>query len=232
MAPRCALLSLVGHFADGVLRPRHRHAVARYEMIVCAVFMMKAASSVVAEFDRMPLPHPHRRHPVPPPKPPSTTQMNERFIAWHMMKERMAPDDPTSTGDDERRMPSVKPMPTRPSPRGDSASTPSTGMSAPPIGTIRSPPNSSASTTRAEEVDRAAGHHEADNEDHQRDESRMLMRCRAEEARAAADARTIRRKAMDRAGETQRADGAERHFHQASCEWMLPGVPMSKASGA
>ncbi|MNE51622.1 hypothetical protein D3C80_1462580 [compost metagenome] len=32
---------------------------------------------------------------VAPPKPPSSTLKNERFIALHMMYERMAPDEPT-----------------------------------------------------------------------------------------------------------------------------------------
>ena len=30
------------------------------------------------------------------PKPPAMTEMNERFIAWHMMYDRYAPDEPTS----------------------------------------------------------------------------------------------------------------------------------------
>ena len=30
------------------------------------------------------------------PKPPAITEMNERFIARHMMYDRYAPDDPTS----------------------------------------------------------------------------------------------------------------------------------------
>ena len=34
--------------------------------------------------------------PSAPPKPPRMTLKNERFIARHMMYERIAPDDPTS----------------------------------------------------------------------------------------------------------------------------------------
>ncbi len=34
--------------------------------------------------------------PASAPNPPKTTFQIERFIAWHMMNERIAPDDPTS----------------------------------------------------------------------------------------------------------------------------------------
>ena len=34
--------------------------------------------------------------PASPPKPPRITLKNERFIALHMMYERIAPDEPTS----------------------------------------------------------------------------------------------------------------------------------------
>ena len=34
--------------------------------------------------------------PSPAPKPPRTTLKNDRFIAWHMMYDRIAPDEPTS----------------------------------------------------------------------------------------------------------------------------------------
>src|ERR1700755_3264543 len=79
--------------------------------------------------------------PSAPPNPPRMTLKNERFIARHMMYDRMAPDEPTS----EPAMISIglfseKPMPAAAQPEYELSMDTTTGMSAPPIGLmIRTP---------------------------------------------------------------------------------------------
>src|ERR1700754_3459284 len=80
-----------------------------------------------------------------PPKPPSSTLKNERFIAWHMMYDRIAPDEPTS----EPAMISIalfseKPMPAAAQPEYEFSIDTTTGMSAPPIGMMISTPSTNA----------------------------------------------------------------------------------------
>ncbi|MCY1245894.1 hypothetical protein D9M72_590790 [compost metagenome] len=70
---------------------------------------------------------------------------NERFIARHMMYERMAPLDPTS----EPAMISIglfseKPMPAAAQPEYEFSIDTTTGMSAPPIGMMISTPSTKA----------------------------------------------------------------------------------------
>ena len=70
---------------------------------------------------------------------------NERFIAWHMMYERIAPDEPTS----EPAMISIglfseKPMPAAAQPEYELSIDTTTGMSAPPIGMMISTPSANA----------------------------------------------------------------------------------------
>src|SRR6202011_4839875 len=81
------------------------------------------------------------------PKPPSSTLKNERFIAWHMMYDRIAPDEPTS----DPAMISIglfseKPMPAAAQPEYELSIDTTTGMSAPPIGMMISTPNANATS--------------------------------------------------------------------------------------
>ena len=60
--------------------------------------MMKAASSALPALNGFCTPSPFAA-PAPPesaPKPPAITLMKLRFIALHMMYDRMAPDEPTN----------------------------------------------------------------------------------------------------------------------------------------
>ena len=57
---------------------------------------MKAASSAEPDLTLRCTASPAAAVPASPPKPPRITLKKERFIALHMMYERMAPDDPTS----------------------------------------------------------------------------------------------------------------------------------------
>ena len=56
---------------------------------------MNAASSALPLLTGFCVPAPAATA-VSPPKPPRITLKNERFIALHMMYDRIAPDDPTS----------------------------------------------------------------------------------------------------------------------------------------
>ena len=55
-----------------------------------------ATSSAEPDFTAFCSPPPATTVPSAPPKPPRMTLKNERFIARHMMYDRIAPDDPTS----------------------------------------------------------------------------------------------------------------------------------------
>ncbi len=84
------------------------------------------------------------------PKPPSSTLKNERFIARHMMYDRIAPDEPTS----EPAMISIglfseKPIPAAAQPEYELSIDTTTGMSAPPIGMMISTPSTKAISVMA-----------------------------------------------------------------------------------
>jgi hypothetical protein len=78
-------LQVVGHFAQRMLRLRHRHAVAGTMITLEAFFMMKAASSAEPSFAGFCSPPAPPGAAVSPPKPPRMTEMKERFIGWHMI---------------------------------------------------------------------------------------------------------------------------------------------------
>ncbi len=74
--------------------------------------------------------------------------MNDRFIARHMITDRMKPDDPSSAPAVMSSLfSSTKPIATADSPAYEFSSEITVGMSAPPIGSISSTPNASDSTT-------------------------------------------------------------------------------------
>src|ERR1700681_1926758 len=73
------------------------------------------------------------------------TEMKLRFMPAHMMYDRIAPDEPTSAPVMiSAELPSVKPMPAAAQPEYEFSIEITTGMSAPPIGMIRSAPSTSA----------------------------------------------------------------------------------------
>src|ERR1700709_1820978 len=79
------------------------------------------------------------------PKPPRSTLKNERFIARHMMYDRIAPDEPTS----EPAIISIglfneKPIPAAAQPEYEFSMDTTTGISAPPIGMMISTPTPKA----------------------------------------------------------------------------------------
>src|ERR1035438_5816606 len=83
---------------------------------------------------------------VSPPKPPRITLKNERFIALHMMYDRIAPDDPTS----DPAMISIglsreNPIPAAAHPYSVLSIEIARGISAPPIGMMSRKPNRNAS---------------------------------------------------------------------------------------
>src|SRR5713226_4751636 len=83
---------------------------------------------------------------VSPPKPPRITLKNERFIALHMMYDRIAPEEPTS----DPAMISIglsseNPMPAAAQPEWLLSIEITTGMSAPPIGMMSRKPSTNAS---------------------------------------------------------------------------------------
>ena len=81
------------------------------------------------------------------PKAPNSTLVNERFIALHMMIDRIRPDDPSSAPAMMSTLfSSTKPIATADSPAYEFSSEITVGMSAPPIGMISSTPNTSDST--------------------------------------------------------------------------------------
>ena len=73
--------------------------------------------------------------------------MNERFIARHMMIDRIRPDEPSSAPAVMSSLfSSTKPIATADSPAYEFSSEMTVGMSAPPIGRISSTPKASDST--------------------------------------------------------------------------------------
>src|SRR5215470_11136613 len=90
---------------------------------------------------------------VSPPNPPRMTEMNDRFIPLHMMYERMAPEEPTSAPVMiSAELPSVKPMPAAAHPEYELSMEITTGMSAPPIGTMMSTPNRNDAATSSQKA--------------------------------------------------------------------------------
>jgi hypothetical protein len=82
------------------------------------------------------------------PNAPKSTFVNDRFIARHMMTDRMKPDDPSSAPAVMRTLfSSANPIATAASPAYAFSSEMTVGMSAPPIGMIISTPKVSESTT-------------------------------------------------------------------------------------
>src|SRR5471030_3219310 len=115
-------------------------------MTLSALAMMKAASSAEPDLTgRCSLAPAGPASAGAPPKPPRITLKNERFIALHMMYDRIAPDDPTS----EPAMISIalfseKPMPAAAQPEYEFSIDTTTGMSAPPMGMMISTPSTKA----------------------------------------------------------------------------------------
>ena len=72
------------------------------------------------------------------PKPPNTTFKMDRFIARHMLMERIAPEAPTSAPVTmSRSFASMKPAAAAAQPEYELSSDTTTGMSAPPMATTR-----------------------------------------------------------------------------------------------
>src|SRR5579864_6249911 len=107
---------------------------------------MNEASSAEPDFTgRCSADPPAAAAPASLPKPPRITLKNERFIARHMMYDRIAPDEPTS----EPAMISIglfseKPIPAAAQPEYELSIETTTGMSAPPIGMMIRMPSASA----------------------------------------------------------------------------------------
>src|ERR1700709_17899 len=107
---------------------------------------MNAASSAEPDFTgRCSCAPPVAAAPPSLPNPPSSTLKNERFIARHMMYDRIAPDEPTS----EPAIISIglfneKPIPAAAQPEYELSMETTTGMSAPPIGMLISSPSANA----------------------------------------------------------------------------------------
>src|SRR5471032_2499912 len=116
-------------------------------MTVSALLMMKAASSAEPDLTgRCSCAPAGPPAAASPPKPPRITLKKERFIALHMMYDRIAPDEPTS----EPAMISMallseKPMPAAAQPEYELSIDTTTGMSAPPMGMMMSTPSANAS---------------------------------------------------------------------------------------
>ena len=84
--------------------------------------------------------------------------MNDRFIARHMITDRMKPDDPSSAPAVMSSLfCSTNPIATAESPAYELSSEMTVGMSAPPIGMISKTPNVSESTMIAANACQYAG---------------------------------------------------------------------------
>src|SRR6478735_8679460 len=86
---------------------------------------------------------------VPPsaPKPPRITLTNDRFIARHMMYDRIAPEEPTRAPVTmSRLLLSMKPAAAAAHPEYEFSIDTTTGMSPPPIAATRCQPRASATT--------------------------------------------------------------------------------------
>jgi hypothetical protein len=113
---------------------------------VSALPSMNNASSAEPDFTgRCSAGPPAAAAPASFPKPPRITLKYERFIARHMMYDRIAPDDPTS----EPAIISMglfneKPMPAAAQPEYELSIDTTTGISPPPIGMMISTPSTNA----------------------------------------------------------------------------------------
>ncbi len=94
--------------------------------------------------------------PAPAPSPPkaaNSTFANERFIARDMMAVRMRPDAPTKAPEMMRALdPITKPAEAAASPDMELRKATTTGMSAPPIGSVRATPSTAASPVRTQKA--------------------------------------------------------------------------------
>ena len=143
---RAACRELVVQFRDAVLRVRDRHAVARHDDDEA-----RHLERLRGALDRFFLVVPFFAAGGGPactwPKPPNSTFVNERFIARHMMIDRIRPLAPSSApATTSRRLSSTKPIATADKPAYAFRIEITVGMSAPPIGMISSTPNASDST--------------------------------------------------------------------------------------
>ena len=90
-----ALGQNIVHFAQLVLRLRHRHAIARNDDDAA-----RGIQNLRRFFRRRRTDRPFAACLVAlvwiVPNAPNSTLLNERFMARHMMTERMKPDDPSS----------------------------------------------------------------------------------------------------------------------------------------
>src|SRR5574343_906231 len=116
-------------------------------MITLSAFaMMKEASSAEPDLTgRCSFAAPLPASAGAPPKPPRITLKKDRFMALHMMYDRIAPDEPTS----EPAMSSIelfseKPIPAAAQPEYEFSIDTTTGISAPPIGMMISTPSTKA----------------------------------------------------------------------------------------
>ena len=152
-----ALLQLVVQLAHLVLGLRHRHAVARDDDD-----QARLLEDLRRAFDRLRLVAPSARPPrlrcCTCPNAPNSTLVNERFIALHMMIDRIRPLEPSSApAVISSLLSSTKPIATADRPAYAFRIEITVGMSAPPIGMISSTPNSSASTMISREQHRRPG---------------------------------------------------------------------------
>src|SRR5258706_125770 len=110
--------------------------------------MIEAASSAVAE--RTGLVETCAAAPTCAcPNAPKSTFANDRFIALHMITERMNPEDALiAPATISSRFPSANPIAAQAAPANEFNSAITVGMSPPPIGMIISTPNSSDSAVK------------------------------------------------------------------------------------
>ena len=128
-----ALGELVVELAHAMLRLRDRHAVAGDDHDAARVLEDVGHVLRRRALDRLRLGG--RRTCATWPNAPNSTLVNERFIALHMMTDRMKPDDPSSAPAMMSSLfSSTKPIATAESPAYEFSSEMTVGMSAPPIG--------------------------------------------------------------------------------------------------
>ena len=140
------LVSCIVDFADAVLRLRDRHPVAGNDDDLARRCSSRSAASC-----GVPLLTAFASAALPPactcPNAPKSTLVNDRFIARHMITDRIRPDDPSSAPAVMSTLfSSTKPIATADSPAYAFSSEMTVGMSAPPIGMISSTPKTSDST--------------------------------------------------------------------------------------
>ena len=165
-----ALLEQLGQLADGVLGLGDREAVARHDDHVLGVGQLDRD---VVGADRRgpsrPAPPAAPAASSPPPNPPIMMFMTDRFIASAMSLVRIAPDAPTRAPAMIRTGLSItKPAIATAVPVNEFSSEMTTGMSAPPIGSVIVTPKISAAarmTSISGEVRRAGDEQEQRRDD-------------------------------------------------------------------